>query len=235
MIKQKQELQKLQKSMIKLFKIEDFISLLNATFGFLAIIMIFLDELHLSFTFILLAILADGLDGCIARKTGNNSQVGDFLEPMSDMLSMGVAPAFLTYFVYHQDVINCFRCHFLLISVLVLFFVCNVIRLSSFFVLKNDKYFIGLPVPAAAIIMVALSYLKINFYLLTIVIVILSIFMVSNIHFKKPWLKINIIAAVLIFLAIIFSHNYNDLFIWLLFVAVVFYSIFSAFYEKVVK
>lgn len=225
----------MQKSMIKLFKIEDFISLLNATFGFLAILMLFLDEIHLSFSFILLAILSDGLDGCIARKTGNKSQVGDFLEPMGDMLSMGVAPAFLTYFVYQLDVINCFRCHFLLISVLVLFFVCNVIRLSSFFVLKNDKYFIGLPVPAAAIIIVALSYVKINFYLLAIVIVILSIFMVSNIHFKKPWLKINIIAAVLIFLAIIFPYNYNSFFVWLLFFAVVFYSIFSAFYEKVVK
>jgi CDP-diacylglycerol--serine O-phosphatidyltransferase len=221
--------------MIKIFKIEDFISILNAVFGFLAIMMLFLDEIHLSFSLILLAILADGLDGFIARKTGNNSQVGDFLEPMGDMLSMGVAPAFLTYFVYQNDIINCFKCHFLIISVLVLFFVCNVIRLSSFFVLKNDNYFVGMPVPASAMIIVTLSYLKIDMFLISIFIVILSIFMVSNIHFKKPWLKLNIVAAVLVFLAIFFSHSYNNLFIWLLLVAVVFYSVFCSVYEKVAK
>jgi phosphatidylserine synthase len=84
-------------------------------------------------------------------------------------------------------------------------------------------------------IIVTLSYLKIDMFLISIFIVILSIFMVSNIHFKKPWLKLNIVAAVLVFLAIFFSHSYNNLFIWLLLVAVVFYSVFCSVYEKVAK
>jgi len=43
----------LQKSMIKLLSIADYISISNAIFGFLAIIMIFQNQIHYSFSFIL--------------------------------------------------------------------------------------------------------------------------------------------------------------------------------------
>lgn len=221
--------------MIKIFRIEDFFSLFNASFGFLALMMIFLGEIRFSFTFILLAVLADGLDGIIARYKGNQSQVGDFLEPMADMLSMGVAPVFFAYVIYRNEVFDCFKCHFMFLGVLFFFFICVVIRLSSFYVLKNNKYFIGVPVPAAAIILVLLPYIKLDLYIILTVVFILSLLMISNFHFKKPVLKINLFAAILIFLAIIFDKGFNDFFLWLLLFAVIFYSFYGPIYQKVKK
>ena len=74
--------------MIKLLSIADVVSLTNAILGFLAILMIFSNETRLAFSFILLALLADGLDGIVARKLGK-SDIGEYLESMADMTSLG--------------------------------------------------------------------------------------------------------------------------------------------------
>lgn len=221
--------------MIKLFKTEDFISTTNAVFGFLAIISIFNEQPRLSLIFILIAILADGLDGYIARKNGNKSKVGDFLEPMADMLSMGVAPLFLSYYIYQDFILKCLECQILITVLMLFFFVSIVIRLSSFYVIKNNEFFVGLPAPASGIVLTLLSYLFVDFYIFITVVFVLSLLMISNFHFKKPCLKINIIAAVLIFLVILLDHSFNDLFIWLLLTAFLAYSIFCPIYEKVKK
>ncbi len=72
----------MQKSMIKLLSLADIVSLTNAGFGFLAIIMASLGEMWFSFSFILIALLADGLDGIVARKTGH-SELGNHMEAMA--------------------------------------------------------------------------------------------------------------------------------------------------------
>ena len=76
--------------MFKLLSIADGISLLNASFGFLAILSLFSgifssDELRIrvSFSFIVLAIIADGLDGIVARKT-THGQLGEYMEAMGE-------------------------------------------------------------------------------------------------------------------------------------------------------
>ena len=50
-------------------KLPDLISLINASFGFLAIIMISRGDLVLAAKFILIAVILDFLDGWVARKT----------------------------------------------------------------------------------------------------------------------------------------------------------------------
>ena len=72
--------------MLKLLSLADFISISNAVFGILAIIVLFIDlidsielRIHISFSLILIGLLADGLDGIIARKFGK-SKIGDYLE-----------------------------------------------------------------------------------------------------------------------------------------------------------
>ena len=67
--------------MIKHVHIADLISLINVAFGFLAIFVLLVDDtwagqirIHLAFSLILLALLADGLDGV--------QQVFRFPEPL---------------------------------------------------------------------------------------------------------------------------------------------------------
>ena len=47
---------------------------------------------------IILAALIDGLDGRIARLIKGTSKVGKELDSLTDMISFGVAPAFIMYF-----------------------------------------------------------------------------------------------------------------------------------------
>jgi len=130
--------------MIKLLSVADCISLINAIFGFLSITIAFIGEIRLAFTFILLAILADGLDGIVARRT-NESKIGEYLESMADMTSLSIAPAFFIYTVYYEVVSCCFYKHFILLLVLTVFLSLNIIRLASFHIMKDKKIFIGLP------------------------------------------------------------------------------------------
>ena len=94
----------LQKSMIKLLSIADLISITNAILGFLAIIMIFLNEIHYSFSLILLAMIADGIDGLVARKT-KHSNLGEYMEAMGDMISLVITPSIFVYRIYINDIL----------------------------------------------------------------------------------------------------------------------------------
>lgn len=195
--------------MIKLLSIADIITLTNIIFGFMAVVMIFLNETWFSFSFILLATLADGLDGIVARKT-RKSELGEYFEAMADMTSFGIAPAIFVYATY-QDVVSCciYR-HIILIIVLILFLSMSVIRLASFHIMKNKDFFVGLPAPASTIIVILLVFLGIEFLYIVPAIVIVSLVMTSNMHFPKPRLKMDIAAAILIIFTLFIGKNYGS-------------------------
>ena len=150
--------------MIKLLSIADAISITNAIFGFLAILFLFSSlgtcqefRMRASFSFILLALLADGLDGIVARKT-RKSEMGEYLETMADMTSLVIAPAAFIYFIYSESVSFFLLRHVYLLFALILFLSFGIIRLASFHLMKEDKFFIGLPASASTIILLIISY-----------------------------------------------------------------------------
>jgi len=219
----------LQNSMIKLLSVADCISLINAVFGFLSIIMIFIGKIHLSILFILIAILADGLDGIVARKI-RESKIGEYLESMADMISFGVAPAFFIYTIYYKFVSCCFYKHFILLIVLVVFLSLNIIRLASFHMMKDKKIFVGLPAPSGAIFLIIMAYLEIELIYILPVVIMISLLMISNVRFPKPSFKIDVIAAVLILLTIITDRNFNSIAPIVLLIAICAYVIIGPFY-----
>ena len=219
----------MQKSMIKLLSIADCVSLINAIFGFLSIAMVFIGELRLAFSFILLAVLVDGLDGIIARRT-NESKIGEFIESMADMTSFGIAPAFFIYIVYYKFVSCCISKHILLLIILIFFLSMVIIRLASFHLLKNKKVFVGLPVPATAILLLIMTYFEIKLIYILPFILLVSFATVSNIRFPKPGFKIDVVAGVLIILTIIMEKDFQGVTPLLLFIAVSIYVINGAFY-----
>ncbi len=221
----------MQKSMIKLLSVADVVSLTNAMFGFLAIIMIFSHEMHLAFSFILLALLADGLDGIVARKT-RKGELGEYMEAMADMISLGVAPAFFVYNTYHSVVSDHLYYHILLVVVLIIFLSLGIIRLASFHIIKDDKFFVGLPASASTIFILILSFLSIEFMYILPFIVIVSIVMVSPIRFPKIGLKINAFAAVIIIITLIFGGMYNNFTPLMLFSTLGVYTIVGPIYVR---
>jgi CDP-diacylglycerol--serine O-phosphatidyltransferase len=93
------------------------------------------------------AVVLDMLDGRIARLTGTQSAFGAELDSLADTVSFGVAPALLAYgWALHSVPRAGWPAAFL-------FLVCGVLRLARFNVQKHvvdSRFFVGLPIPAAA-------------------------------------------------------------------------------------
>jgi CDP-diacylglycerol--serine O-phosphatidyltransferase len=224
--------------MLKLLSFADAISITNAIFGVLAIVFLFSClgtctefRLRASFSFILLALLADGLDGIIARKTGK-SEIGEYLESMADMTSLVIAPAVFIYYSY-TNLFNFsyFRLAYLLFA-LVLFLSFGIIRLASFHLMKKKKYFIGLPASVSTIILIIIAFFRVDFLVILPTVVIIGALTVSDIKFPKPGIRVNAIATVLIILTLIMYDTYYGVAPLLLISAILAYSIGGPIYAK---
>ena len=101
---------------------------------------------------IMFAVLIDGLDGRIARLIKGTSKVGKELDSLTDMISFGVAPAFIMYF-WKLNTLG--RFGWLLCLV---FVICVALRLARFNINSNqepswrDNFFEGVPSPAGGIL-----------------------------------------------------------------------------------
>jgi len=117
------------------------------------------DADHVSFYQAAMAILYAGLfdmfDGRVARLTRTQSDFGVQMDSLADAISFGAAPAVLLNRWALADT------GLLGIVVSFVFCVCGVIRLARFNVLsargeQSSTYFMGLPIPMAAAMMVSL-------------------------------------------------------------------------------
>ena len=215
----------------------DYFSLVNAIFGFFAIIALFSklvpDEIRfrISLSFLLLAIISDGLDGIIASKR-YRSDVGEHLDSMADMTSMGIATSIFVYLSYNDLVSDSVFSQIYLIFALVFFISSAIIRLSSYYKMKNENYFIGLPAPASSIIILMLAYIGIDFVFILAIIIIISAAMICNISFPKPKIRLDIIATLLILFTIFIGNHLNFFAPILLLTAMIFYAIGGPIYLK---
>ena len=79
------------------FGLADLVTVANAAIGFVAVAVAIVDP-SAAARLILLAAIADGLDGVIARLRGG-TPVGPLLDSLADVASFGVAPAILVYVI----------------------------------------------------------------------------------------------------------------------------------------
>ena len=146
------------------------------------------------------AVVLDGLDGRIARMTNTVSAFGREMDSLADVITFGIAPAVLAYtwgvqFVVPGGFITDHRAGY---SLAFIFLLCGAARLARFNVQTNPvpknpgrpdrKYFVGLPIPAAAGLVAAVVYatdcVPIEQWLLSafwlVLIALLSFLMVST-------------------------------------------------------
>ncbi len=134
----------------------------NIFFGYFAMVSAMRRDFTLAVICIFIAGLTDMLDGRIARMTGTNSEFGRELDSLADVISFGVAPAILAYcwgFSFLKDV----YLRRLGWAASFLFVICGAIRLARFNVQPghaDKRYFVGLPIPAAAGALAALVNLR---------------------------------------------------------------------------
>jgi len=124
----------------------------NLICGFFSVISTFNEEYLQAAIFVILAHLLDGLDGYVARLTKATSQFGVEFDSLADLVSFGLAPAIL---VYYWALVPWGTWGWLAAC---LFVVCGALRLARFNVqIRNveKSHFVGLPIPAAAEMIVA--------------------------------------------------------------------------------
>jgi len=138
---------------------------------------------------IFVAAVLDLLDGRIARLTNSASRFGAEYDSLADLVSFGVAPAVLAYSWGLADF------HRLGWMASFLFVVCGSMRLARFNIqtrVVDKKYFIGLPIPAAAATISALvlatpERLVSQVWMtgLLVLTVILSYLMISTLRYRS--------------------------------------------------
>ncbi|PSP33871.1 CDP-diacylglycerol--serine O-phosphatidyltransferase [Halobacteriales archaeon QH_10_70_21] len=114
----------------------DAVTVANAAVGFVAAAVAVGDP-TLAARLVLLAAIADGLDGVIARARGGTS-VGDFLDSLADVASFGVAPAVLVYGVAREALGGSLPETAALFGIPALFVVMAVVRLGFYMLEDRD-------------------------------------------------------------------------------------------------
>src|SRR6267142_2258762 len=147
---------------------------------------------------ILLACIFDLFDGRVARMGGRESPFGREFDSLADMVSFGVAPAFLVHRILLADVLQKYPEIGWFISAV--YVMCGAFRLARFNCLAamagtgGGKEFLGFPIPAAAGVVASLTLFILWLeergfskspwlYLLPGIMIFLSVMMVSEIKY----------------------------------------------------
>ncbi len=174
---------------------------------------------------IIFAALIDGLDGRIARLIKGTSKVGKELDSLTDMISFGVAPAFIMYF---WKLNSLGRFGWLLCLV---FVICVALRLARFNVNSNqesswrDNFFEGVPSPAGGILVLTpliislsgLNFIKFNYDLIVPIFFIVTSFLLiskfPSYSFKKIVIPrrttIFLLFGIVLFFGLLLIYTFN--------------------------
>jgi CDP-diacylglycerol--serine O-phosphatidyltransferase len=131
------------------------LTLIGVCIGLTSIRFSFNGQFDLAIIAIIFAALFDWLDGRIARLIKGTSEVGKELDSLADVISFGVAPAFIMYF-WTLSSLGKFGWLLCLIYVS-----CVALRLARFNVNSNqepswkDNFFEGVPSPAGGILVLS--------------------------------------------------------------------------------
>ena len=164
------------------------LTLIGVCIGLTSIRFALSGEFHLAIIAIIIAALIDGLDGRIARLIKGTSKVGKELDSLTDMISFGVAPAFIMYF-WKLNTLGRFGWLLCLIYV-----ICVALRLARFNISSNlepswkDNFFEGVPSPAGGILVLTpliisltgFNYIELNFDIITPIFFIATSFLLIS-------------------------------------------------------
>ena len=174
---------------------------------------------------ILFAALIDGLDGRIARLIKGTSKVGKELDSLTDMISFGVAPAFIMYF-WKLNTLGRFGWLLCLVYV-----ICVALRLARFNVNSNqepswrDNFFEGVPSPAGGILVLipliislsGFNFIQLNYNLMVPIFFIVTSFLLiskfPSYSFKKIVIPrkttIFLLFGIVLFFGLLLIYTFN--------------------------
>ncbi len=150
------------------------------------------QQLYWAALSIFFAIFFDGFDGRVARLTKTQSDFGVELDSLADVISFGVAPALLVYKWALSPL------GFVGLFIAFSFATCGALRLARFNVLAqrkvpgSSKFFVGLPIPLAAGVLISLviayhhaGYTTVQAHIpIAVLVAALALLMVSTVRYR---------------------------------------------------
>ncbi|MDP7423084.1 MAG: CDP-diacylglycerol--serine O-phosphatidyltransferase [bacterium] len=199
---------------MRLFTLPCLFTSCNLFCGFISIFFIFTEKYSAAAWLIVIAIAFDIMDGRVARLTRSSSKFGAELDSLADLVSFGVTPAILYFFVFLEGNTRYG------IFIAFLFVLAGALRLARFNVEEHLSEFSGLPIPGAAFMVASLviygetfpvGILRIPDEIYPALLFLLAILMVSKLSFpsaKKPQAKtekrrVKLILSLLLLLALL--------------------------------
>ncbi len=200
-------------------------TLVGVCIGLSSIKFAFDEKFTLSIIAIIVAAIIDGLDGRIARLIQGTSKVGKELDSLTDVISFGVAPAFIMYFWKLNEL---GRVGWLICLIYV---VCVALRLARFNVNSGqepswrDNFFEGVPSPAGGVLVLMpliyslsdIQMLNINYdFFVPIIFITISILLISKVPtyaLKKisvpRSMTIFLLLAVVLYFGLLLLYTFN--------------------------
>lgn len=218
------------KLIIKRYFIPNTVSLSSIMVGFISIVMAGYGEIRFAASMIILGALFDSLDGVLARRLKVMSQIGKEIDSLSDVITFGVAPAYLLY----QGTLYKFGNLGIFVSALIPIFA--TLRLARFNLKPTYRFFEGLPSTFVGLSIALLQgyyihYFSPMFYLLFAL--ALSMLMITKFKYSKPALnkivtltRKNAFITLIILLSLLFFFKWTVLlFVFLYMLSGIFNSI----------
>lgn len=197
--------------------IPNLVTMLNLVFGMFSIVATLEGRYECAVWCIILAMIADGMDGRVARYLKETSELGKELDSLCDLVSFGVAPAILAYsFQLHEY-------GFVGILAAVFFAACGAFRLARFNVNTGvvKGYFMGVPIPAGGCVLAAFIYMGIHLeaWMFIALVLLFGYLMVSTVKYPdfkgkgETFGKIPAVIAAAVGLYIFITYSNSLLFV----------------------
>ncbi|MCC7371492.1 MAG: CDP-diacylglycerol--serine O-phosphatidyltransferase [Chloroflexi bacterium] len=124
----------------------------NLGCGFAVLLLLHEGQVNLAVSLMFLAMVLDFFDGALARMAGHGSAFGKELDSLADLVSFGVAPAFLVYQALNAP--SALAAGLVSLS----FVVAGAWRLALFNVAESGRDFRGMPITVAGGLMAAIAH-----------------------------------------------------------------------------
>ena len=205
----------------------DVVTLVNALIGFLAVITAPID-IELAARLILLAAVADGVDGVLARRFGG-SHIGPYLDSLADVSSFALAPAVLVFFYLQDATLGFDHAGVLTFAVAGVFVAFAVLRLGVYSVYDTAaSQTVGVPTTLAGTLLAA-SLLTVHAIPVVLLVgtATVSLLMVSPIEYPDLLARDAVIMGVIHVLAVLFPFFYGRVFPYALITLAILYLTLS--------
>ncbi|MBN8580954.1 MAG: CDP-alcohol phosphatidyltransferase family protein [Anaerolineae bacterium] len=166
----------------------DFLTLGSLWLACLGLFLAYYAHLSLAIVFMLMAMFVDMFDGLLARRLKLESEFGKQLDSFCDVFTYLVLPLYILFQMGMNDLLS--------LTILFIYLVCGLLRLSKFNLVgvieaEGSVYHLGLQVIWSHLFVVLAFPIWLWLdetarYILIPILLLMSIFMISNLRFPKP-------------------------------------------------